>query len=297
MWLDIVLTIGIVIGLLTIVFLVLRTFPALAAVDVNSIPEEREAAMKEKILSERFARKASENADKVSNMFVPMWKAIQAKFRALFQKFADLERKYKRKYKPLMGQEELEDNVGIMIERANKLIEEGKFGSAEKLFIEVITLDHINYYAYMGLGEVYVLQKEFDQARQVYEYVSQHRLFVQAVDDHLAEYVLINSDADEEALAQKHASLLSREEALLHIDLAQVYKSLHQDEKALPHFKSATELEPNNPRYLDFLLECAISLNDRELAIQTFERLQEVNPKNHKLDGFGEQIKAMLSRS
>jgi hypothetical protein len=54
--------------------------------------------------------------------------------------------------------------------------------------------------------------------------------------------------------------------------------------------RKALEIEPNNPRYLDTILEISIIKKDKVLANETYKRLKEVNPENQKLAEIKEEI-------
>jgi large subunit ribosomal protein L6 len=45
-----------------------------------------------------------------------------------------------------------------------------------------------------------------------------------------------------------------------------------------------------NPKYLDLLIEVAILLNDKKMAMDAYNELRLVNPENQKLDSFKSRI-------
>ena len=58
----------------------------------------------------------------------------------------------------------------------------------------------------------------------------------------------------------------------------------------------AVELEPQNPKYLDLLIETAIICGDKATAVRSLEELRLVNPDNQKLDSFRERITKIANR-
>jgi hypothetical protein len=52
----------------------------------------------------------------------------------------------------------------------------------------------------------------------------------------------------------------------------------------------AVELEPQNPKYLDLLIEIAIICGNKDLALKGYGELRLVNPENQKLSSFKDRI-------
>ncbi len=65
---------------------------------------------------------------------------------------------------------------------------------------------------------------------------------------------------------------------------------LNQLEQGLENIKKALDIEPDNPKLLDFLLDLSIIMGDKELANKTLNRLIEVNPDNKKINIAREKI-------
>jgi hypothetical protein len=72
--------------------------------------------------------------------------------------------------------------------------------------------------------------------------------------------------------------------------LAELLLKEKQPETALEAIESALDLEPKNPKYLDLLIEVAILLNDKKMAMDAYNELRLVNPENQKLDSFKSRI-------
>ena len=67
-------------------------------------------------------------------------------------------------------------------------------------------------------------------------------------------------------------------------------------EDAKQNIQEALDLEPNNPRYLDLILDLSIMKKDKESALYYLEKLAEVNPENNKLNELSERIEAIGNR-
>jgi tetratricopeptide (TPR) repeat protein len=63
---------------------------------------------------------------------------------------------------------------------------------------------------------------------------------------------------------------------------------------AFRHLQKAVELAPNNPKYLDFLLEVSIMLEEKETALETYEKFHAINPENQKLSEYKARIEALI---
>jgi len=82
-------------------------------------------------------------------------------------------------------------------------------------------------------------------------------------------------------------------EAEVNYLLSQVNKSLNEFDEAINNLSQALNNEPNNPRYLDSLLELGIMKKDKNLAEETLKKMAEVNPENQKLGEWENKIKEL----
>ena len=54
--------------------------------------------------------------------------------------------------------------------------------------------------------------------------------------------------------------------------------------------RKSLEIQPNSPKYLDFLLQVSIMVQDKKLANETLQSLAKVNPENQKLEEYKELV-------
>ena len=85
------------ISLLIILIIAIRKFPNISNIDVSTIPEEKEAAIKNRIMSERLARKTISQVNGMVKFVLPAWGFMQKNFRKMYQRASDMDKKY-RKY-------------------------------------------------------------------------------------------------------------------------------------------------------------------------------------------------------
>jgi cytochrome c-type biogenesis protein CcmH/NrfG len=67
------------------------------------------------------------------------------------------------------------------------------------------------------------------------------------------------------------------------------------DELALESLRQAVELDPNNPRYLDMLVEFGVKCGNKEIAEEAWQQLRMVNSENGKMTALRDSIDQMPS--
>ena len=149
--------------------------------------------------------------------------------------------------------------VASLLERGAQLYNEGNYGEAETVFLDVVRLHPKEVEAYEYLGEVYMEKKEYDHAIQTLEF----------------------------------ARSLNPNDDRIYYDLGRVYQTQHDWKKALEHFRVCVELMPNNPKNLHGLLQVSIEAGDRFRARETLRRLKQADPDNQKLVELEEQVNTM----
>ena len=77
--------------------------------------------------------------------------------------------------------------------------------------------------------------------------------------------------------------------------MAEIFLIKGDNDNALTMIQNALTLAPKNPKYLDFLIELSILINNKYLAEITWDKLKEVNPENQKLAGLQERIQAIAT--
>ncbi len=278
-----------------IIFIIARKLPVLAALDADSIPQVKEATVKKNLLDERLKRKLREFFAKLKPIVKFLSDKSGAGFKRLYQRALELERKYQRQSPAMLagGAEEQAEKIRELLSQAEELFNAGKYLEAEQKYIEIIALDNKNIEAYKGLGELYLEQKDYDQAKETMEFI------LKLNKDDARTYARLGAITSqkgnlEEAKEYYLKSLaLSSESAAAHVDLGLVCQATGDKEEAFKCLQKASEIEPNNPRYLDLLLEMAIMLGRKGLAEETFKKLKEVNPENQKLKDLQKEIKKM----
>jgi tetratricopeptide (TPR) repeat protein len=251
------------IAFLVIIFIVLRHFPALAVLDVENIPEEKEQQTKEKIIKQRMKRKIS-FLEKFFNNISAFLNNI---FNRLSEKLKSLqEEKKQKKEEIVLSEVSPEEKIKILFSQVDDLIKKEDWDEAEKKLIEIISVDDKNFLAFWRLGEVYHLGSKYQEAKQTLLYALKlSEIFVDSVS--------------------------SNDIANLNYSLALINQELVDLDSAVFHLEKSLELDPNNPRYLDLMLNLCIIKKDKFRAEDFLNRIKEVNPENNNISDWGEQIK------
>ncbi|MBU1146193.1 tetratricopeptide repeat protein [Patescibacteria group bacterium] len=250
----------IILSLAGIIFIIVKKFPVLASINVETIQSEQEAVKKERIVAERLSRKISAVGKFLYKVLSPVGRALRGLFSKIYAKVLEWEKSYgKKRVKKLEEAPNTNEEIKTLFFEAEECFREGKNEEAEKKCIGIIALDHKNIDAYKKLGQVYLEQKNYDNAYETF----------------------------------KHLLKLNPDDVETLLDLGALCRERGENDAALANFKRAVELEPTSPRNLDFLIDISIIVKNKDLARETLKKLQEANPENQKLEEFEERIEAI----
>jgi tetratricopeptide (TPR) repeat protein len=257
--LDIIAWAIFIFSLLVVIFIIIRKFPAMAILNVDNIPGEKEARFKEQIIRQRLERDFSEFGlgmlrfrRRFGSFFSNLLKNHHQR---LIKARDDLRRQKKLSFT------EKRERIASLFMQAKDAMSLDNYEDAEKKLIEIISLDAKRLSAFLELGESYRLRKNFKDAKETL------------------------------AHALKLAQQLSRDPEMLEgivmaeirFSLAWVCFELGLMDEALEYTRQALDAEPNNPRYLDLILDLSIMRKDKKLALESWKKLAAANPENNKL--------------
>jgi len=260
---------AIALAVVIILFIIVKKFPALAILDATNVPGEKEAKFKERIIKARVERDLA----KWSGFFGRLWIFLSKRLSASLQAQHDNLKKIKTRYRlnNKMSFADRQRRIKELLVEARDLLEKEEEARAEEKLLEIVGLDQKNLGAFFSLGELYERQKKLSEASQTFDYAL--RLARQ------------RQEAGEEA------GEISLQE--IYFSLAGVEKEAGNLDIALEHIREALELEPNQPRYLDLILDLSIIRKDKDLANESWEKLAAVNPENNKLAELKEIIDSL----
>ena len=279
------------VGIVLIWSVLVKKFPQLKLIDLSTLAKERHAQVKARIMHERFDRSMGAWRSKTAALTGAVSGGISGFYRGLHGRLKQLERTIDRE-KPL-SPDELAARIAALVDEAAADAVAERYGMAEERYIEILRVEPKHAEAYRGLSDVYVAQKQYDQARQTLEYL----LSLDAEDERAIgrlgalEAIAGNYEAAE---ARYLASIgLAADPALYRAELGELYLAAGEAGKAHEQFRLALQAEPYNPRYLDYFIETSILIGDAKSADEAFEVLETANPENQKLADFRERIDAM----
>lgn len=239
-----------VLSLAVITGIVLKHRTELRMLNVEAIPEERTKKVKSAIIKERLGRTSGKYMRDLRQRFAGLF-TFAAKVRERFnQKLKELELAYLQAKRLGLGSrgKRTAQIVGLLRE-AEDLRRQGKLEDAEKKYIAVISLDPKNVDAYEYLGNLYLEMKNFEDAREAFDYILK----------------------------------LRKEDASVETALGEVALAEEKPKEALPHFRRAIDRRPGNPKYLDFFIETAILAGAKKDALRGLRLMREANPENQKI--------------
>ncbi|TSC84967.1 MAG: methyltransferase FkbM family [Parcubacteria group bacterium Gr01-1014_13] len=290
----------IIIALAVILFLVLRKFPHLANLDLHNLPEEKIYQKKREIINKRIEKSGSLLKTKVGKMLGPvgkLWRISQLQFRIYVGKIERLLHheqvlKIKQKNK-VVNKEEHEQKLGQLISSGEQQLKAGNFDEAEEIFISAIKVDPKSAAAYRGLGDTYLAKDSIEEARQTYKFLTKMQPDDDGVLVKLAKIAEEQGDLEEAIQYFQQAVLINDSFSPRFYHLAELLVRVGQPEVAVESILQAVELESQNPKYLDLLIEIAIICGNKDLALKGYNDLRLVNPEQQKLNSFKDRIDKM----
>ncbi len=268
----------IITSLVVILVIVGRKFSVLAALDVDSIPEVKENKFKEQIISNRLKRNILKWTSRLRLFLANLKQKINNFLSSFYNKLLTTKEEYQAELKPQKEVLDIETKIEKLLKEAENLKKEEDYQAAEKKLIEVIKLDSKNLAAFKLLGEIYFANRQFKEARETFA----HILRLQA-----------SGEEEKGFFTPQEKEDFSASAAQIYYNLALVEKALENLEAAVKNLAQALDLEPNNPRYLDTMIEISILNNDKVKAEKFLSQLKKVNPENQKLVVLEEKINAL----
>lgn len=257
-WLIPVIVIVLCFGVM--VFLFWKKIPQIRKIDVESIPREQMRKMKEKLIMQRFNRIGSNKLGRVGKVAGVAVKGVSKVGRRAVQRLYSLEQYYQKVKQEADGESTSDpETVKRLLSEAGKLVREEEYILAEKKYIEVISHNPKNIEAYEGLGNVYLKNKSYDQARETFMFTMR----------------------------------IEPDDASVNMSMAELETIMKNHAKACEFAKKAVNKRPGNPKYLDMYIESALSAKLFTEAEDGIQLLEQVNPENNKIVEFKERLKGL----
>ncbi|MBU1132256.1 tetratricopeptide repeat protein [Patescibacteria group bacterium] len=281
MYLNIALILIAAVCFIIIIALFIRKIPRLRTLDVDTVPEAQAAKVRDRILLDRMLRKTTAGKEIVKNKTIPIFAILKNAILKVFKKIYEMEKSFEKHSSGGSGlsDAELNNKIKHLLDEAKQLIKNENIADAEKILIEIISLDHKNVDAYKMLAQVYLNEKEYKQAIQTFQ-------FILKVEMKNSKTIVKKDESGKEKKSITNALEL----AILYTDIGTIYQKMGKNDQSLINYKKALDLEPNNPKHLDQIIEISIMLKNKEMAAEMLSRLAGVNPENQKLKEWQDKI-------
>lgn len=285
MWIDVAAWAVAGLSLLGLAFTVGRYLRLASGIDVSQLPGVSGAQLKRQLLDRRLQRQLRQAGEPVAAAVGGWLSGIYRWAHDGAERLVALEESYRRRLlgKPLADVLTMQRQRQQLIAEAESLAEEEKFAEAERVYLDLIRVDPTGVEAYEGLGSLYYRQRQYDEARQTFEYLAKLQGGAEAGYGGLGLVAAERGDLATAADAYRRSVDANPRAAGNLYNLAKVYEALEDLPAAAAQVGAALQLEPENPRYLDYAATLAILQRDASAAEELVERLATVNPENAKV--------------
>jgi tetratricopeptide (TPR) repeat protein len=281
-------------ALLVAGWIIARHWKELILLDPRSIKEEREREQREVLIRRRFDRMRTDRFSAVVRLGRRLSSGAKEAYANAYQRLKAFEAVYQNMATPFAAvAPSTRERIKGLLSEARSLARDLKWADAERRYLEMLSIEPRNAEAYQGLGQIYLRQRLFPQAKETFEFV----LKIKKADD--ATYSGLAEIAESEGqlpLAETYllkASDLNPKSAHRQAELAEWYVAHGQALKAKGFARRAAELEPASAKYAELSLEVALAQKDGAEARKCYERLRLLTEDHRKYQSWKEKIDAL----
>ena len=287
---DVLLWVLLGVGLLGLVGLVLRKLPVVRVIDTSKLDDLNQRLVKFKLVEQRLRRKLQSMFSSVGNKLTPtrvvLKEGVERVRGVLQHATARVERRLDEHTSPVRTADDF-------LQQAEAELKAGHYEAAEAQYLRALRQDTHSLAAYEGLGLLYLASREYEQAREVFEYLvgrgqaSAHLGLARAA---------AGQGQLEQARQEYQVVLAGAKAAQPQLELARVLLELGDPAEAFLHLREARRIEPRNPKLLDFYIELSI-VNGQPIEAQSaLDALREVNPENQKIPELAQAIRVLADK-
>lgn len=183
--------------------------------------------------------------------------------------------------------------INSFIKRAETLMGKENTEEAEKLLIQVLSIDQENFVANSMLALLYLRLHADSKAEAIYRKLLENKPRDPALYTNLG-LAFYNQAKYEEALeSYTFAVRLDPQKPGRHINLGQVYFVLKRFDDAITHFKEAIKFAARNVDYLFMLADTYREKGDLKEAKDTYNKILQFEPYNNEAQEEVRRLKAM----
>lgn len=250
-----------------ILYIILSKLPQLAAIRLEIIPSEQQWAIRNRIAANRLKGKIFNKRAMLLKTIRPFWLNFTSLFWRIYKKVLEKERHLQQM---AMNPEELvraKTKIAELLGQAKRAVQENKFIRAERLYINVVSLEPKNLDAYEGLTEMYRQQKDYQKANETLKFLIN----------------LAKKKQSEQIKKNRDTTGIDARLAKYYLELGELRQYQGDNESAMENFLEALKMEERNPKALDQLLEISIILKKIDFAKEMMEKMKVTNPQNQKI--------------
>jgi len=264
-----------ILSLLTIGWLLLMHWGDLRLLDPMTIKEERQKKERQELMNRRFERVSSEQAASLSRAFRGLWKSLRDSYRSFYRRLRALDASYKKVKNPLASMAPSQkDRVTTLINEAKSLARDTKWAEAERRYLDVLQIDPRSIDAYKGIGQIYLKQKLYPQAKETLEFLLKTKKTDDTTFACLAEIAEVEGDMEKAEVYRVKAAEASPNQAFRHAELAQFYLARKRPDYAWGPAERAIELEKQSVKFLELAFDVAIANRMPKEARELYQRLR-----------------------
>lgn len=288
MVIDFVLGVLIVVGLAALFALVIRKIPILRITNPSEVGKFEQQQVRQQLVLNRLKRNWLKIKQKTSSLFSKSTNKSESNNKSITEKLSELEDFLKQ---TIADRTSPERSLADYLQEAEEAIKNEDYEVAEEAYLEVLKIDPHQLSAYQGLGDVYLEQRDFEAAREVYEFLLKHG---RAATSSLGlARVATGQGRLEEAREEYIGALQLTSTAQPRLELAQILRETGDYKESLKYLKEARKIEPQNPKILDFFIEVSILNGQPNQAREGLDALREANPENQKIAEFAREIRSL----
>ncbi len=301
-----------IISLGVIVVLVVRKYPELTLLDLDTIPDRKEKQKKKEILSRKASKRSKEQQEKFVGFLIPFthaWKSVQSSFRTYVKKIKDdVESAKKEKNESVVRTTDTpisqdvsipsvsvrrEETIEDILKKGERALNEKKFQEAESAFIRAIETDQKYAAAYVGLGDVYEAQQQLNEAKETYLFAKKLDPQNTSLLEKLAHLAVQKEEWIEAIQYYEEAVLVDDMSHSMFATLADLFLKTEEPQSAYEAISQAVELHPKHLSYLDSLAEISIMVQDKIHAEEAVQAIRMIDPEYTRLTLLKDRIAEM----
>jgi tetratricopeptide (TPR) repeat protein len=277
------------------IFFVAKHWKQIRLLDPQSIREERLKAERAKVIERRFERVTADRMATVSRFGREFGRRARERYDAAIERLQSLDKVYRTVTSPLAAiAPSQRERIKTLLTEARSLMRDLKWADAERRCLEILSLDARQAEAYKLLGQIYLKQKLYPQAKETFEYLVKTKKADDATYAGLAEiHEASGGDLSRAEAMRLKAVEASPRQPHRQAEAAQFFLARGEAGRAWPFAKRASELEPQSAKYLELSLETAILLGDRNEAEGRYRRLRLLSDDPNRFQTWKEKIESL----